>query len=681
MTEIYEFWNNFDMNIKITYDWLLEYLDTDADPYELQKYLSLCGPSIETVEKVGEDYVFDIEITTNRIDMASVFGVAQEAQAILPMFGKRAKLKKNPLNIYSFETLNAEPTKSHKISVQIEDHDLVPRFTAIVLDNVLITKSPEKISRRLQLSGIKSINNVVDISNYLMLSLGQPVHMFDYDQIQGGVMKVRRSIKGEKLTTLDAKELTLPGDDIVIEDGSGKLIDLCGIMGGENSSITSDTTRIVFFVQTYDKKSIRKTSMQTGQRTLAATYFEKGLDPERVESTFVYGMELLQEMTQGVTCSELTDIYPHKKQETHVKAYLKDIQRVIGVAIEEDTIISILSNLDFHVVRHEDNELAYPDGVSFDVTVPTYRVDDVSIQEDIIEEVARVYGYHNLPNNISPLAYIKQPKDIETLHTAQYKIKYFLKHLGLHEFLNYSMVSGELLTKLDYDLSDHLKIANTISSEIEYMRLSLLPSLIKNMKDNFGRKDVLKLFEIAKVYEKRDGDLPKESYRLAIAINTDFDDLKGIVSALLRELNIDCIAIEPATHKLMANAASIRFEKKIIGMYGKLHQKFGHSIGLTENIYIAEIEFEPLMNNFSFMHNFLEPAQYAVVKLDLTVKKTMSFQKMVQVVHATSSLLRSVEYVGTYEDNITLRFFFSSPEKNITEDVAKQELEQITKAL
>jgi len=673
--------DNIIMNIKITYDWLLEYLETDADPYEMQKFLSLCGPSIETVEKIGEDYVFDIEITSNRIDMASVFGVAQEAQAILPLFGKKAKLKFNPLQTYSFENLKAEPTKTHKLSVQIEDPALVSRFTAIVLDNVLIALSPDVISKRLKLSGIKSINNVVDISNYLMISLGQPVHMFDYDQIKDGVMKVRRSKKGEKLTTLDSKELILPGDDIVIEDGSGRLIDLCGIMGGENSSIKDDTTRIVFFVQTYDKKAIRKTSMLTGQRTLAATYFEKGLDPERVESTFAYGIELLQELTEGVVCSELTDIYPHKKQETHVKAYLKDIQRVIGVPIEEEKVTSILTHLGFIVEKHEDTELAYPDGVYFDVTAPTYRVDDVSIQEDIIEEVARVYGYHNLPNTISPLTYIKQPKHISNLHTVQYRTKYFLKHLGLHEFLNYSMVSGDLLSTLDYQISNHLKIANTISSEIEHMRTSLLPSLIKNMKDNSGRKNHLKLFEFAKIYEPRAGDLPQELHRLGIVVNTDFDDLKGIISALFQELNIGNILVKSGEHKLMSNAASIYRGDDMIGSFGTLHQKYAEKLNLTEQMYIAEIDFESIIQNYQIQHTFKAPLQYAMVKLDLTVIKKMSYQKMRDISFENSKLLQNIEYVSSFENKISLRFYFSSETKNITEKEALLELEQIRTAL
>ena len=312
------------MNIKITYNWLLDYLDTDATPYEMQKYLSLCGPSIESVDPTSpktslgvSDYIFDIEITSNRIDMASVIGIAQEAQAILPMFGKKVKLKNDILKKYRFSQLNVgnDQRVVPSLKIKIVDSSLCPRFTAIVLENIKIAPSSDFIRERLIACGIKSINNVVDISNFLMLVLGQPVHVFDYDQIKDQTMIMRESKKGEKIITLDEKEVTLPGGDIVIEDGSGRLIDLCGIMGGLNSAISDKTKNVVLFVQTYDKVRIRRTSMSTAIRTVAAAFFEKGLDEERVEPTLVYGVELLEKYAQGKVASKLYDIYPEKQKE------------------------------------------------------------------------------------------------------------------------------------------------------------------------------------------------------------------------------------------------------------------------------------------------------------------------------------------------------------------------------
>ena len=672
------------MNIKITYNWLLEYLDTDASPYELQKYLSLCGPSVEQVNKIGDDYVLDIEITSNRVDMASVFGIALEASAILPQFGKKAKLKTNPLKEYTFNSANLEGSDNKKLDIKIQNPKLISRFTAIVLSNIDIKPAPDIIKKRLQMIDIKTINNVIDISNYLMVALGQPTHMFDYDEIKEGTMILRESKKGEKLITLDDKEVALPGGDIVIEDGSGRLIDLCGIMGGKNSSITDKTKNIVFFVQTYDKRKIRKTSMTTGARTVAATYFEKGLDPSRVENTIVYGIELLRKHAEGKIDSKLYDIYHNKNTQKQIRVYLKDIQRVMGVPIKEETITGILKTLGFESNRHEDEELAYPDGVSFQVTVPTYRADDITIKEDIIEEIARVYGYFNLPNNISPMVYIEQPKDIEKLYVVQSRIKNFLKNIGLHEVMNYSMISKQLIEKLDLDLENKLKLENTISEEIAYLRTAITPSLIKNLKDNEGKRENLNFFEIAKVYEKRENDLPNEIYRLGIALNTSFEDLKGIIEALLRELNIKSFDVKKweSKHYVANMSAEILIANRPAVRFGQLKKSYQNNLELKNNAYLAEIELNVLIDNYKLVSPYISPPQYAVIKLDSTIKLSKhSFEEIRKIAQSVSKLLYSMEFVSSYKDTNTVRFYFTSTNKNITEEEAKSELSKILQKL
>jgi phenylalanyl-tRNA synthetase beta chain len=662
------------MNIKITYNWLLEYLETDADPYEIGKYLSLSGPSVEHIIKMDDDYVFDIEITSNRIDMASVFGIAQEAQAILPQFGKKAKLKFNPLTKYTFENLNAEPVPTGK-KLEIDlDRELCQRFTAIVFTNVQIKQSPELIRKRLEMVDIRSLNNVIDISNYLMVSLGQPAHMFDYDKIADHKMVLRESKKGEKLQTLDDREFEMPGGDIVIEDGSGKLIDMCGIMGGLNSSITNETTNVVFFVQTYNKRKIRKTSMTTGQRTMAATYFEKGLDPERVETALVYGVDLMNELTGGMVESELYDIYSDKVKEKHIIVKLEDIHRVMGIKLEGEKIIDILERLGFHVEKHEE---------SLKVIIPSYRVDDVHIKEDIIEEIARVYGYYNLPNNIAPMVHISQPKEIEQRLEVMKKTKYFLKHIGLHETVNYSMISGETIGNLDLNPTDHLKLANTISTEIEYMRMSLIPSLLVNQKQNYGKKDTLKFFEIAHIYIPKANDLPTEEYKLGISLNTNFYDLKGIIEALFHELHIRSVVFEKGNYELFAPNEQAQLvdikTKKVIGYFGKLRTTLQENMELKGAVYAAELDFSFIAENYKVVEPYIAPLQNAVVKLDANIKvnKGQTFTSMKETAYGESTLLVDVDFVNKYENTMTLRFYFSSKETNITEAEAQTELTKI----
>lgn len=639
------------MNIKITYNWLLDYLDTDATPDQIREYLSLCGPSIESVEKVGNDYVFDIEVISNRIDYASVIGMAQEAQAILPMFGKKGKIKKNPLIDYKFSNIvgNKNPCS---LQVKIINPTLCPRFSAIIINDVKIGPSPKFISERLIACGIKSINNVVDTSNYLMLALGQPVHTFDYDQIKGATMIMRESKKGEKIVTLDKKEVSLPGGDIVMEDGSGRLIDLCGIMGGLNSSINEKTKNVVLFVQTYDKVRIRRTTMATGVRTIAATFFEKGLDPERVESTLVYGVELLEKYAHGKAASKIYDIYP-KKQEKKILAMSYELfRKKIGVEIPKEKINEILTNLGFEVSDSPKQ------GPTLQVTIPSWRVNDINIPEDIIEEVARVYGYHNIPSKLQPAVYVEQPKEMENLFVFQNKIKTLLKHLGLNEVINYSMISKSMIEDGGLKVEDHLKLSNSISEDIEYLRISLLPSLFKNIKDNSGKRENLKLFEIGKVYVPLKNkninicSLPNEIYRLGIAVNTDYSDLKGIIEAIYRELNIDFVG------------------NKDICSLPEIIEKSG--------VFLVEIDFQSLIDQSQIVPKYKPIHPYAIIKLDKTfeINSKMTYEVISQKAFE-SKLLQKIEVVSLYKNKLTLRFYYSSPERNITAEEAKEELNKV----
>lgn len=622
------------MNIKITHNWLLEYLDTDANPDEIQKYLSLSGPSIERVEKLNDDYVYDIEIISNRIDTASVIGIAQEAVAILPMFGKKAILKTNPLNDLKFGQI--KNTENFNLNVEIKNPDLVSRFTAIIYDGITIKDSPDFIKKRLTNVGVKVINNVVDISNYLMFTYGQPIHMFDYDKIKDHKMIVRESKKGEKLVTLDGKEIDLPGGDVVIEDGSGRLIDLCGIMGGANSAISNSTKRVVLFVQTYNKSKIRKTTMTTGQRTIAATFFEKGLDEDRVEATTVFASRMIENYCQGKAVSKIQDIYPAALKGKIIEIAEDYFEKLIGVKIDGKTIEKILVNLGFDVKKN---------GNVFSVSVPSSRKYDITIPEDLVEEVARIYGYHKLPNNLPPAVIVRQPEEFEKLFTVTSKIKYFLKHLGLNEVINYSMISKKMIEDSQLNLKDFLKLSNTISEEIERLRLTLLPSLYKNIVDNTGKKEVLRFFEIGKTYKPRKNDLPEETYKLALAVNTDYFDLKGVVEALFGELNInEGDNISPL-----------------------INEKSG--------VFMTEINLQELIDNYRQVPKYKPINPFAVIKLDKTFTLTDKVTyKSIKDKAFKSKLLQKIEVVSLFENKLTLRFYYSSASANITEDEAKKEL-------
>ena len=654
------------MNIKITYNWLLEYLDTDADPYELQKYLSLCGPSIERVEKIDDDYSLDIEVTSNRIDSASVYGIAQEASAILPQFGKKAKLKFNPLEKYTFKSLG-EQTGELTAEIKLLDPKLASRVTAIILSNIEIGKSPELISKRLTMCDIKSINNVVDISNYLMLTLGQPNHTFDYDKIVDHKLHIRESKKGETVKTLDEKEIILPGGDIVIEDGSGNLTDLAGIMGGYDSMISDSTKNVLLLLETYDPKKIRKTSMTTGQRTIAATYFEKGLDSERIESTLSYGVELLKEHASAIVASGIIDIYPQPVKPKNITVSVQKINLLIGEPVATKKMQEILENIGFETTIKGD---------ALDILIPSYRIRDVETWQDIAEEIARIYGYFNIVGKLQSTRAMSADQTLQKTFAVERKAKYYLKHVGLHEAYNYSMISKQTINRTNYEEKEFLKLKNTISENIEYLKTLLLPSLVENIEQNEGKRPSLSFFEIAKTYKKNDGELPIEKRHLAITTRKSYAYLKGILEGLFAELNITNFSFE-------AEKESRLFNKNLVAKikFGDLYNGHIGLIARQADMYGVELDFDRLVLEANPIPAYAPISTYATIRLDVTYASSpkLTFEDIKKTAFKTSKLLKEVLLIDRYQDKITIQFVFSSNKDNITEEIAKEELNNIKK--
>lgn len=658
------------MNIKITHNWLKEYLDTDATPEQIQKYLSLCGPSIESVTKTKDDYIYDIEVTSNRIDTASVYGVAREAAAILPQHGIKAKLK--PLVI--------SPPEKGSLTLPfsiIDDKKLTKRVVSIVMDNVQVGESPQYIKDRLEAAGIRSLNNMIDITNYVMVELGHPTHVMDYDRIKTGKLIIRNAKKGESLVTLDGKKYSLDDTDVVADDGTGRIVDLLGIMGCENSVVNDRTKRVVIFIELNDPQTIRKTSMRLGIRTIAATYEEKHVDNELSITALYRVIELFEKLANAKPASSVIDIYNVKPPKKTVSLSMSDLDRIIGVSVKKETAITILKNLGFELVDEKNTLLTF--------SVPSYRFHDVSIKEDLVEEISRVYGYQNIPGTLQPMVFIKQPKESELLFSGQSKVKYFLKHIGLHEVMNYSMISKEMIENCDLKVENHLSLSNTISDEIKYMRTHLMPSLIKNIKDNEGKREGLRFFEIAKTYKPQVNELPIEEYKLGIVTNTDYLDLKGIVDALLRELNIADCTIVKATHPLLNSESQGKITKNNIwiGEFGQLKTKYQMKNGAKSNVFLAVFDLQALLDAARPFPIYKPINQYATIKLDLTIekKKDLTFEQIKTKSFGLSKLLEDIEVVSLYKNKLSLRFFFSSNSKNITEIEAKEELEKIKKAV
>ncbi len=638
------FWRA-NMNILLPYSSIKKRLVTNATVEEFQRFLSLCGPSIERVEKVNNDYVLDIEVTTNRIDMACVAGIVQEANAILPLFDKKVSVSENLLTDYSFSQLDFPKEDLLHIT---NDFSLSPRIAAVVFDNILLHESSEEIRSFLEKVGVRPINNVVDISNYLMYLFGQPVHIFDYDKISGGIIKVRKSRKGEKIALLDEKTYTLPGNDIVIEDGDGKLIDLCGIMGGKTSEVDKHTKRIVLFVPSYSKKYIRKTSMLTAARGTASKYYEKGVDTARVEPTFVYGVKLLAEHAQARVSCRLIDLHETLYTPRSISVTTQYITNMIGESVDEHLVENILSSLGFGVTRN---------GKSIQVTVPFWRQFDVFEPHDIVEEVARIYGYHTIKEVMSPFSLVRDEKvrEFEESYRAETVVKTYLRDTGFIEMYNYSMLSLEMLNQFLYDPKSHLRISNPISEDLVYMRQSIIPSLYKNMLDN-TQFEHLSLFEIANVYMPQVNDLPNEVRTVGILVEDTFSSLKAILQSFVQLLNTT-IEYKNASLSYATNECVGLYSDDVFAGYaGRLLPILEQKAG--KQLVFAQLQWDVLITRTYAKQTLLQKKQqYVIEDITYTYKPGFEWSILVSSLKSEFPEIQRIEYRDQYKDNITMRLY------------------------
>jgi len=630
------------MDILISDNWLRDFLETGATPKQIAKYLSLCGPSVNRLERKNNDHLYHLEITTNRVDSASVYGVAREAVAILPRFKIKANLR--PLRTKARQNF---VKKIDYLEVKV-DHKLCPRFAAILIRNVKIKPSPKEIKERLRVIGRKTINNVVDISNYIMHEIGQPVHTFDYDKILGAKMVLRVSRKGERITTLDGKTHELPGGDIVIEDGEGRLIDLAGIMGGENSAVDEKTKNILLFVQTYNPVNIRRTSMSLAQRTEAAVLFEKGLDPELVGLGIRRGIDLFVELTGGKPANKILDLYPKPYKAQKITTDFEFIEQRLGITLAKQKISEILTALDF--------ETSWK-GKKLEVLVPSFRASDMKIPEDIIEEVARIYGYHNLPSQLMTGAIPDPPFDAP--FDFEMKLRNTLAGWGGVEVYTFSMVPKKCSGR------KALRLANPLGKGSEFLRTSLLPSLVEAAKENLREKKPFHLFEIANVYLPRTGKLPEEKMMLAgILVGYPYRRAKGLVEALLEKLNIDYhFEIEDVEGFLPSQRLLIKTKNKKLGQLGMLEEGFVYYDFKTELLQSASRPkaYAPIPKY---------PAQ--IEDITLVLPERTRLENVISSIKSSSQFIQSVELIKIYQDAYTLRLYYQHPRKTLTNGEVKK---------
>ncbi len=630
------------MDLLIPDSWLRKHLDTKATPTEIAKYLSLCGPSIERTKKTDDgDFIYNVEVTTNRVDTASIIGIAREASAILPRFGIAARLKTNDQKL---KTALKFVKKVKYLDVTV-DPKLCPRFTAVLIKNVTAKESPKEIQSLLEKVNVRPINNIVDVSNYIMHELGQPVHTFDFDKIIDGKMIMRVSKKGETLKTLDGKEFKLNGGDIVIQGSDGNLIDLCGIMGGENSAIDTNTKNVLLFVQNYDQHKIRKTSMQLGQRTEAAVLFEKGIDNEGVKPAIIEAIELIERLSGGKSESEVLDIYPNPYRVKTVSTTKEELDNIIGIEIPEKDITNYLTALGFEA-KWSKNKL--------DVKIPSWRANDMDIREDIAEEIARIYGYHNLPS-VLMAGSLPAPR-ADNQFAIEKKIKETLVSLGAIEVYNLSLVE-----------KGDIKLKNPLGPDTAYLRNNLRDSLLKDINDNPQEKGYTHMFEVSNIYIPHKGDLPNEKIVLAgIIKNGEYRENKGIVDKLLETLQIEYTTkIEEGNGYRPNQRLEIYSGKQKIGEFGNLENGlYFYEFGILELISAKKIE-----RKYKEINKY--PPQVEDITLILPEKTYVG--DVISTINSVSQLVSKSELTDIYDANYTFNVQYRAEDHTLTD----KEVEEI----
>ena len=553
-----------------------------------------------------DDVVFEYEITSNRVDCFSVVGIAREVAAT---FRKEFK----PPVVTS--TGNDEDVNDY-IKVKVENTDLCPRYCARVVKNIKIGPSPKWMQRRLSSVGIRPINNLVDITNYVMEEYGQPMHAYDLDTIAGHQIIVRNAHKGEKFVTLDGQEREMDDSVLMICDGE-KAVGIAGIMGGENSMITDNVQTMLFEAATFDGTNIRKATKRLGLRTDASGKFEKGLDPENALAAMNRACQLIEELGAGEIVGGVVDVYPNKKERVRVPFEPERINALLGTNVSVEEMLGYFKML----------ELDY-DEAKQELIIPTFR-QDLLRTADIAEEVARFFGYANIPTTL--------PHGASTMGKISFKQRVedvageIAQFCGFSQAMTYSFESPKVFDKLklaaDAEERKTVVISNPLGEDFSIMRTLPLNGMLNSLAINYNRrnKDV-KLYELAKVYVPVEGeDLPDERVQFTLGFygDGDFFTMKGVVEEFLEKIGMSARPeYDPEAGKTFLHPgrqAEILYKDTVIGYLGEVHPDVADTYGLGERTYIAVLDLPEILPFASFDRKYEGIAKFPAVTRDISM--------------------------------------------------------------
>ena len=622
-----------------------------------------------------DDDILEFELTANRGDCFSVFGLVREAGVLLNQTPKFPEIKVNE---------DAGQNSADLIEIKIDAPDLCSRFSARVLTDVKLGPSPEWMQKRLESAGIRAINNVVDVTNFVMVELGQPMHAYDYEEIKGKVLNARRAVAGEQLHTLDDSNRLAKGGELVIADAE-KAAGLAGVMGGFETEITEKTKTVVLEAASFNSASIRRTSRAVGLHSEASGRFERGINEKATTTALDRAAQLLQEMGACKVCTGVVDVYPAPKSEIKVQFTCKQINDRLGTSYTEKEILDVLESLGFKIsgigaefdgdkvfgrisnaAKHlgaaareitqnseVDNliqnigktvgELIKNSGTEISATyeaiVPDWR-NDVTLPEDLSEEVARIYGYDKIPATL--------PKGSQQGGQSKFQnfcdsIKNILSSLGMNEEISFAFTHPDMFDKLqipaDSELRKAVPIKNPLTDEYPLLRTTLLSSVLENAARNFSRKNEdVRLFEIAPVFIPKSLPITEQPFEIQKLVGlimgrrepkgwtqnnseVDFYDMKGIVEELFERLSISNYTVEAGEHYALHPGKTAHFKKgrEILATVGEVHPAVAESLGITKKIFVFEADVETLMKFTAKKFTFENLPKYPAISRDLAI--------------------------------------------------------------
>lgn len=636
------------------------------------------------------DTVIDIDLTSNRADCFSIIGLAREIACITG-----AKLKMPEMQVAE----KAGGNLKELVKIQIEARDLCPRFTVRMLKNIKIGPSPDWMKKRLRACGMRPISNVVDVTNYVMLELGQPMHAYDYDKVEGHTLIVRRCAEGEKLVTLDEKERDLTNDMITIGDAK-RAVGLGGVMGGFDTEVTDKTVNVLLEAASFNGASIRRTSRSLGLRSEASGRFERGVDTVLPHNALNRAAYLLEQMGACETVQGIVEDYPDAVDTKVITVTPAEISGRIGMEISGEEMVKILRALQFQVEEK---------GKALVITVPSWR-GDVAEAADISEEIARIHGLDHIESHYPALSMAEGKQSV--LEDVRDKIQDYMVAAGLDEVMTYSFVNENIFDKLQLAKDDvrrkTIALMNPITDDFKVMRTMLFPSLLNSAGYNLARQaDRVGIFEVARTYLPKDlplKDFPVEPMILSVVLsgncndvswcnrcsNVDFYDIKGIVEGLFEHLGVTDYTLDYCQEKFMHPGKScvITFKDKVIGYFGELHPTVSQNFDLPEDSYILELVVEPLVNATMQIPQYEHMPKFPGMQRDISVlvPENVSNAELDGVIRKYGGeLLQDVvcfdvfksEKIGADKKSIAFKLYYQAADRTLTDAEVDESMKNI----